>query len=131
MIHLSGEGLRAVRALRGSTRPGSGFVLISSSSYHPHPHHSHHIHHPHPQQVSVLLWVIYICHPQAAFVRLGLRTDSGLVIFSRLPVAETRSIRFESGAALDAGACKGAMWARRGCAKGHVSRLLCLHLWAN
>ena len=29
------------------------------------------------------------------------------MIFSRLPIAETRSIRFESGAALDAGACKG------------------------
>ena len=37
----------------------------------------------------------------------GKWTDSGLVIFSRLPVAETRSIRFASGAALDAGACKG------------------------
>ncbi|CAK9043563.1 unnamed protein product [Durusdinium trenchii] len=45
-------------------------------------------------------------------VRKGKWTDSGLVIFSRLPVAETRSIRFGAGAALDAGACKGAMWAR-------------------
>ena len=43
----------------------------------------------------------------------GKWTDSGLVIFSRLPVVESRSIRFSAGAALDAGACKGAMWARR------------------
>ena len=54
---------------------------------------------------------------------LKLRTDSGLVIFSRLPVVETRSIRFESGAALDAGACKGAMWAR--CVVRNLDLLKC------
>ena len=42
----------------------------------------------------------------------GKWTDSGLVIFSRWPSVDSRSIRFSAGAALDAGACKGAMWAR-------------------
>ncbi|CAJ1453554.1 unnamed protein product, partial [Effrenium voratum] len=61
----------------------------------------------------------------------GKWTDSGLVIFSRLPVAETRSIRFESGAALDAGACKGAMWARYELAPGRFLDVFNCHLQAS
>lgn len=64
-------------------------------------------------------------------VRRGKWTDSGLVIFSRLPVVETRSIRFESGAALDAGACKGAMWARFELASGRYLDVFNCHLQAS
>lgn len=64
-------------------------------------------------------------------LRRGKWTDSGLVIFSRLPIAETRSIRFESGAALDAGACKGAMWARVELASGRYLDVFNCHLQAS
>eukprot|EP00931_Biecheleriopsis_adriatica_P100943 TRINITY_DN76177_c0_g1_i1.p1 TRINITY_DN76177_c0_g1~~TRINITY_DN76177_c0_g1_i1.p1 ORF type:complete len:1450 (-),score=292.96 TRINITY_DN76177_c0_g1_i1:121-4470(-) len=61
----------------------------------------------------------------------GKWTDSGLVIFSRLPVVESRSIRFESGASLDAGACKGAIWARLELVAGRFLDVFNCHLQAS
>lgn len=72
--------------------------------------------------------------PKPSFLdlfRRGKWTDSGLVIFSRLPVVESRSIRFESGAAMDAGACKGAIWARLELVAGRFLDVFNCHLQAS
>ncbi|CAE8639251.1 unnamed protein product [Polarella glacialis] len=72
--------------------------------------------------------------PKPSFLDLSLRgkwTDSGLVIFSRLPVVESKSLRFAAGAAMDAGACKGAMWARIELANGRFLDVFNCHLQAS
>eukprot|EP00929_Paragymnodinium_shiwhaense_P035755 TRINITY_DN19275_c0_g1_i1.p1 TRINITY_DN19275_c0_g1~~TRINITY_DN19275_c0_g1_i1.p1 ORF type:complete len:1537 (+),score=317.56 TRINITY_DN19275_c0_g1_i1:102-4712(+) len=64
-------------------------------------------------------------------LRDGKWTDSGLVIFSRLPVHSSRALRFASGASLDAGACKGAIWAKLQLAHGRFLDVFNCHLQAS
>jgi len=57
-------------------------------------------------------------------------TDSGLVIFSRLPVVSTGELVFRAGTGLDAGAMKGAVWARVRLAAGKFLDVFNCHLQA-
>jgi len=64
-------------------------------------------------------------------VRYGKWTDSGLVIFSRLPVEASKSLRFSEAFHLDAGACKGAIWARLQLAEFRFLDVFNCHLQAS
>eukprot|EP00928_Gymnodinium_smaydae_P075798 TRINITY_DN58812_c0_g1_i1.p1 TRINITY_DN58812_c0_g1~~TRINITY_DN58812_c0_g1_i1.p1 ORF type:complete len:704 (+),score=76.32 TRINITY_DN58812_c0_g1_i1:80-2191(+) len=65
-----------------------------------------------------------------ALLSTGKWTDSGLVVFSRLPIAVSGELAFEAGTGLDAGASKGAIWARVRLAAGKFLDVFNCHLQA-